>query len=178
MAKKRKHKGGLRDEVPALRTIGQALLALKQPGGESGSVNVGEVTGGGNIAAYLWLVNEVAGGELSAAMLDRLIDKVCQANWRLSFVAALNLTFAQFRQLLEPLIRPERIPPEERTIPITYRRAARLMGKGNTQDAAEWLAKCVADGTFACEHINRQSHVFRVSDFPKAAHKQLTPKST
>lgn len=60
-----------------------------------------------------------------------------------------------------------KIPPEFRTVPMSYRRAAKLMGKGVSKDAAEWLSKSVHDGSIACDHRSRQMHVFSVSDFPK-----------
>jgi len=61
-----------------------------------------------------------------------------------------------------------RISPEDRTIPMSYRKAAKLMGKGTSQDAAEWLSKRVADGVITCEHLSRQSHVFSKRDFPES----------
>ncbi len=68
------------------------------------------------------------------------------------------------------------IPPEDRTIPMSYRRAAKLMGKGDSQDAAEWLSRSVADGSIPCEHVTRQNHVFSVKWFPEAVWPQITPK--
>lgn len=69
-----------------------------------------------------------------------------------------------------PSVRPtDRIPPEERTKPMSYRRAAKLMGKGDSRDAAEWLSASVKDDSIRCEHISRQTHVFSRCDFPKEA---------
>ena len=68
------------------------------------------------------------------------------------------------------------IPSVERTVPMSYRRAAKLMGKGDSQDAAEWLSKSVADGSIPCDHISRQTHVFSRKSFPEAAWPQITPK--
>lgn len=68
------------------------------------------------------------------------------------------------------------IPPENRTIPMSYRRAAKLMGKGDSQDAGEWLSKSVSDGSIPCEHVTRQTHVFSLESFPAAVWPQITPK--
>lgn len=61
----------------------------------------------------------------------------------------------------------KKIPPEHRTKPMSYRKAAELLGKGSGKDAAEWMSKCVQDGTIACERITRQTHVFDTRDFPE-----------
>jgi hypothetical protein len=68
-----------------------------------------------------------------------------------------------------------KIPPDKRTKPMSYRKAAFYMGKGKSQDAAEWLSNCVNDKTILCEHKSRQSHVFSVDDFPKSAWPQIRP---
>jgi len=70
------------------------------------------------------------------------------------------------------------IPPEDRTIPMSYRRAATLMGKGASKDAAEWVSACVADGTIRCEHKSRQAHVFSKQDFPKGVWRSILPSSS
>ena len=68
-------------------------------------------------------------------------------------------------------------PADERTKPMSYRQAARYMGKGNSQDAAEWLSKCVRDGTIRCRHLSRQSHVYSIRDFPQTVRSQILPNS-
>jgi len=60
-----------------------------------------------------------------------------------------------------------KIPVEHRTRPMSYRDAAKYMGKGNSKDAAEWMSKCVRDGIVACEEYSRQTHVFDCRDFPE-----------
>lgn len=74
--------------------------------------------------------------------------------------------------------RPERIkiPPSRQTKPMSYREAARHLGKGDSRDAAEWFSKSVADGTFRCEHVTRQIHIFDRNDFPKESWAKITPK--
>lgn len=71
---------------------------------------------------------------------------------------------------------PSTIPPGDRTIPMSYRRAAKLMGKGDSQDAAEWLSKSVGDGAIPCEHYSRQTHVFSRQWFPQSVWPQIVPK--
>ncbi len=68
------------------------------------------------------------------------------------------------------------IPPEDRTVPMTYRRAAKMLGKGDSRDAAEWVSLCVQDGILACEHKSRQTHVFSKRDFPQSVWKDILPK--
>lgn len=58
------------------------------------------------------------------------------------------------------------IPPEFRTKPMSYRDAARHLGRGNSKDAAEWVSACVRDGTLACQSMSRQLHVFDFRQFP------------
>jgi hypothetical protein len=70
-----------------------------------------------------------------------------------------------------------KIAPEDRTIPMSYRRAAKLMGKGNSKDAAEWLAALVKDGSIPCERLTRQTHVFSKRSFHKDVWHQILPHS-
>lgn len=69
-----------------------------------------------------------------------------------------------------------KISPVKRTKPMTFKQAAKFMGKGDSRDAAEWLSKAVKDGSVQCEHITRQTHVFSLEDFPKNIHKEILPK--
>jgi hypothetical protein len=68
-----------------------------------------------------------------------------------------------------------KIPPAYRTKPMSFRRAARLLGKGSSRDAAEWLSKSVQDKSYRCEHITRQNHVFDKRQFPKSIWPKLEP---
>jgi hypothetical protein len=70
----------------------------------------------------------------------------------------------------------KKIPPAKRTKPMSFREAARRMGKGSSRDAAEWLSAAVRDGSVACEHISRQLHVFSLDDFPQSVHQQILPE--
>jgi hypothetical protein len=68
-----------------------------------------------------------------------------------------------------------KIPAEKRTRPMTLRAAARLMGYGNSQDAAERLRAAVDAGAVAHEKLTRQQHIFSKDDFPKDVWSQLVP---
>lgn len=68
------------------------------------------------------------------------------------------------------------IPPEHRTKPMSYRQAARYLGRPDSQDSAEWLKKCVDDGTVHCDPMSRQSHVFDRRQFPATIWPQIMPK--
>ena len=71
--------------------------------------------------------------------------------------------------------RGQKIIASDRTIPMAYRRAAKLMGKGDSQDAAEWLSKSVKNGKIVCEHVTRQMHVFSRRDFPENVWPRILP---
>ena len=65
------------------------------------------------------------------------------------------------------------IAPENRSRPITKRKAATLLGQ--VGDGTKWLNKCIADGTIRAEKKTRQSYVFDLTDFPEQFWGQLTP---
>jgi hypothetical protein len=81
--------------------------------------------------------------------------------------------------------RARRIPPEYRTIPLTLKSAAILMGyrkRGelrprSAKKAAEILSQSIQDGTVVCEKLGRQRFVFDRRDFPKEALPDITPKN-
>ena len=77
----------------------------------------------------------------------------------------------------DPKSKWQTISPEDRTIPMSYKRAAKHMGKGNSKDAAEWLAASVKDGNIPCEHITRQTHVFSKCSFPDNVWPLILPDS-
>jgi hypothetical protein len=68
------------------------------------------------------------------------------------------------------------IPPDKRTRPMTYREAARYLGKGDSKDAAEWVSVGVEVGDLDCEHISRQQHVFNREQFPMETWQHILPK--
>jgi hypothetical protein len=67
------------------------------------------------------------------------------------------------------------IPAKYRTIPMSYRQAARHLGKQDSQDSAEWVSSAVAGGSICCEHITRQNHVFDIRQFPWNAWPTIRP---
>jgi hypothetical protein len=69
----------------------------------------------------------------------------------------------------------KRILPGKRTRPMSYREAARLMGKNDSRDAAEWLSAAVESGIVHCEHVSRQTHIFHLDDFPKNVWPRILP---
>jgi len=68
------------------------------------------------------------------------------------------------------------IPTGERTIPMSFRKAAKYMGKGDTQDAAEWMSARVRDGKIPREELSRQSGVFSVHSFPASVRSKIIPR--
>jgi hypothetical protein len=68
------------------------------------------------------------------------------------------------------------IPPEKRTRPMTYREAARYLGKGDSKDAAEWVSVGVEVGDLDCEHFSRQQHIFNREQFPMETWQHIVPK--
>lgn len=70
------------------------------------------------------------------------------------------------RHYLERRKRKLKIPPKHRSKPMSYRKAAQLIGKGNSKDAAEWVSASVEDGNIKCEHLSKQMHVFDKRIFP------------
>jgi hypothetical protein len=69
--------------------------------------------------------------------------------------------------------RAGRIPPRYRTRPMPLREAARLMGYGSSQDAAERLRAAITAGAVRCEQLTRQQHVFSKKEFPREVWGQL-----
>jgi hypothetical protein len=73
---------------------------------------------------------------------------------------------------------PRRIPAEHRTIPMTLKTAAKLMGfvdHRSVKDAVELLSKTIKDGTIVAEKQTRQRYVFNREDFPTESHPEITP---
>jgi hypothetical protein len=71
-----------------------------------------------------------------------------------------------------------RIPPENRTRPMTLREAARLMGYARTRNskkAVVTLRNAMDDGLVPHEKINRQCYVFDRNKFPSEVWSKLTP---
>jgi hypothetical protein len=70
---------------------------------------------------------------------------------------------------------PNDIPPEFLTVPISKKKAAKLLGqKGNPKRAVEWLNHCIKDGIISFQEMSRQSGRYDIRQFPESVHKQLT----
>ena len=62
------------------------------------------------------------------------------------------------------------IPTEHRTKPITLKKAAQALGKSNDKTGAEWVKRCMGDGTISSEMKTRQNYVFDTRQFPEEKH--------
>ena len=74
-----------------------------------------------------------------------------------------GLTDREFREV-------KGIPPERRTKPVPLKKAAKALGKTADKVGAEWVKKCIVDGTLRAEEITRQSYVFDLDQIPKENH--------
>jgi len=70
----------------------------------------------------------------------------------------------------------EIIPASERTIPMTLKEAAKLMGYRGGRPS-ERLAAAIKDGSITCEKMGRQSYVFSKSLFPQDVWDKVSPPS-
>jgi hypothetical protein len=67
------------------------------------------------------------------------------------------------------------IPSEFRSIPISKKKAALLLGRHNEDSGVESISKAIEDGSLACEEFSRQSFVFDIRQFPECVHSHLLP---
>jgi hypothetical protein len=82
---------------------------------------------------------------------------------------------------LDELIRDElndmapraKVPPEERTRPLTRQEAAKYLRLGEGKVAVEVLRQMIKEGTIRCESISRERHFFSKRDFPPDVRDQL-----
>jgi hypothetical protein len=93
--------------------------------------------------------------------------------------AALDLAQRELERLENPR-KPgsatrQSIPPDKRTRPMSYRAAAKHLGKGDSKDAAEWVSVAVEVGDLDCEQITRQMHVFNRDQFPIETWQEILP---
>jgi hypothetical protein len=68
------------------------------------------------------------------------------------------------------------IPPERRTIPLTLKEAARLMGYEG-EKAAEQLRAAMKAMAVGYKRLTRQRYVFDRAEFPAESQSQIIPKS-
>jgi site-specific DNA-cytosine methylase len=74
----------------------------------------------------------------------------------------------------------KRIPPHQRTRPMTLKEAARLMGytdRHGEKNGAAMLSDTIRKKAIAAERYNRQRYVFDRNDFPKKVHPQIVPEA-
>jgi hypothetical protein len=68
-----------------------------------------------------------------------------------------------------------KIPPECRTVPLSLKQAARLMGYGRRREAQKRLRAAMDTGAVRYERLTRQQYVFDRNDFPAEAWGQVVP---
>jgi hypothetical protein len=66
-----------------------------------------------------------------------------------------------------------RIPPEDRTRPMTLKEAAQLMGYEGGKQGASRLSQAIDSGAVKAESRTRQQYVFTKQDFPKEVWQRL-----
>ena len=142
-----------------LKDIGPLILPAEDlPRGELMAIGERVLAMEGGLALIEELLKQRANSNENAERSDRIRAKATRA----------------FAQKLPSLERT--IPPEDRTRPLSFRDAARYMGKGTGKDAAEWISAVVKDGTIKCESQTRQMHVFSRQNFPKEVWSQILPR--
>jgi hypothetical protein len=144
------------DNHPALPTIRHCCRHLFP----------GQTLAGALDALYDWL------------LADKQIDKPTADAMRLPELAGL-LQHAKQESPRDTRDSGQRILPEQRTIPMTLRRAAKLMGytvHRGKKDAVKLLSRTIKDGTIKAEKLNRQSYVFDRRDFPPESLTHITPE--
>ena len=72
--------------------------------------------------------------------------------------------------------KPNPIPADKRTKPMTKKAAARHLGRtGDESRAVEWLNKCIEDGLIRHQETSRQSGIYHLDDFPEDKHRHIKP---
>jgi len=64
----------------------------------------------------------------------------------------------------------EGIPSEYRSKPVSLKKAAKASGRSGDKIGAEWVKKCIEDGTLKAEMKTRQSYVFDLRQFEEDKH--------
>jgi hypothetical protein len=101
-------------------------------------------------------------------LIPTIDHAILAVDWFLKWCKGLRVTEPEARDQARLLAPRTRIPPAKRTRPMTLREAARLMGHGNSRDAAERLRAAINAGAVPCQTLTRQQHVFSLDDFPTA----------
>jgi hypothetical protein len=129
---------------------------------------------------------QLFGGQTFGNMLDALYDWLLtekQMDKPTADALSLNDLAALLQQGTHELPRAARgrgpqIPPKHRTVPMSLRRAAKLMGytvHRGKKDAVELLSRIIKDGSVKVERLNRQLYVFDRRDFPQESLAKITP---
>lgn len=115
--------------------------------------------------------------QIARIVSDEILPKIRArfARGRQKLASSLRVAAAKAKKAQSNVSRRSRIPPKYRTKPMSYKAAARHLGKPGGKDAGEWLAKSVADGEYTCEHVSRQNHVFDLRQFPQSAYRFIRP---
>jgi hypothetical protein len=71
-----------------------------------------------------------------------------------------------------------KIPPKNRTRPLSLKEAARWMGYGRDNKAVKKLRAAMDTGAVAYEKLTRQQYIFSRKDFPRENWPQVTPTQT
>jgi hypothetical protein len=131
--------------------------------------------------------------DLTLAELHRAVDAVTRSGERTPIPRAAYPArpgAASIRRAAHALLRfcerfnsatVKRIPSKYRTIPMTLKEAARLMGYvehgRRAKDAVELLSDSIRKGAVAAERLNRQRWIFSRKDFPPEAQPEIAPKA-
>ncbi|MHB1422344.1 MAG: hypothetical protein ACYC3I_03940 [Gemmataceae bacterium] len=91
-----------------------------------------------------------------------------------NYVANLDKLIRDELTDLAPPHQEEKIPPGERTRPMTLKDAARFMGKGGTKAGVKLVRALIKSGVIPCISITRQTHIFRKSDFPSEVRSKIS----
>lgn len=65
------------------------------------------------------------------------------------------------------------IPPEHRTIAMSKKKAASLLGRPQEDSGVRWLNQCIRDGTISCIRLSRTKYVFDVNQFHRSVHDSI-----
>jgi len=179
----------MEDRPPLVANVGELMDAMREghrewrirpPGVSKREISLEEVPESSDWAQLDGLLRRLIEhyGKDEHETLQRAIAAVAKQRGCLMAVVR-AMSFRRFNQAIDVAIEGNArtpIPADERTKPMSYRFAADLMGKGNSKDAAEWLSKCVAEGTILCEHLSRQMHIFSRKSFLPKVWKRIMPR--
>jgi hypothetical protein len=72
------------------------------------------------------------------------------------------------------------IPTGKRSKPMSKKEALNYIGRpahcSDERAAVDWFTRCISDGIYRCEELNRKTFVFHVDDFPYEVRKEIAQK--